>query len=152
MPVVNRIYIPQTGQLGPATLQTEGAWVELEVAIPTGLENYLRQQSLPIPKPTAGRALIDTGATFSAIDDTIMRALGVNPINVVQGGTANGPALQYIYPARFIFTGLGWTFEFTRATGVNLTGTGYIALVGRDVLALMSMVYNGPLGIVTLAI
>ena len=86
MPVVNRIYIPQTGQLGPATLQTEGAWVELEVAIPIGLENYLRQKSLPIPKPTAGEALIDTGATFSAIDDTIMRALGVNPINAVQGG------------------------------------------------------------------
>jgi hypothetical protein len=61
MPVVNRIYLPQSGQLGPSTLQTEGAWVELEVAIPTGLENYLRQKSLPVPKPTAGRALIDTG-------------------------------------------------------------------------------------------
>ena len=107
---------------------------------------------MTIPKPTPGRALIDTGATFSAIDDAVIRALGVNPINVVQGGTAKGPALQFIYPARFIFTGLGWTFEFSRATGVNLAGTGYVALVGRDVLALMNMVYNGPLGTVTLAI
>jgi len=107
---------------------------------------------LPVPKPTAGKALIDTEANFSAIDDSIMRALGVNPINVVQGGTANGPALQYIYPARFIFAGLGWTFEFSRPTGVNLGGAGFIALIRRDVLAFMSMVHNGPLGIITLAI
>ena len=152
MPVANRLFFPWPGQLGPAGLQTEGPWVDIEVAIPTALQNYLKQKGQPIPSPVKGRGLIDTGATFSAVDESVIRSLGVNAINKAQGGTANGPAIQYIYPARFVFTGLNWTFEFSRATGVNLTGTGFIALIRRDVLALMNLVYNGPLGVVTLAI
>ncbi|MGD0476748.1 MAG: hypothetical protein ABSB29_01110 [Nitrososphaerales archaeon] len=152
MPVVNRILANPGGPLGPGPLQVEGAWLEVEIAIPSALENYLKAAGKPIPNPVKGRALIDTGATFSAVDDSLIRGLGVNPINAGQGGTANGPAIQFIYPARFIFPMLGWTFEFSRTTGVNLGGSGFIALIGRDVLSRMTMVYNGGLGIVTFAI
>lgn len=151
MPVINRIFTTQGG-LGPGALHIEGAWLDVEVAIPTALEQFLTRTGKPVPPPVKGRALVDTGATFSAVDEQLIRGLGVNPINAAQGGTAKGQAIQFIYPARFIFSGLGWTFEFSRTTGVDLQGSGFIALIGREVLARMTIVYNGSLGIVSFAI
>lgn len=60
--------------------------------------------------------------------------------------------MQFFYPARFVIPAMGFTVEFGRVTGVNLTGSGFSALIGRDVLTLMAMTYNGPLGVVTLSI
>ena len=82
----------------------------------------------------------------------MIRGLGVSPIGLTMSGTAGGPQQQYLYPARFVFPGLAMTFEFSRTVGVNLSGSGYIALIGRDVLGVMHMVYNGPLGVITLSI
>lgn len=88
---------------------------------------------------------------MSSVDDSVIRALGVSPIGVVNTGTAGGPQTQNLYPARFIFQGPGWSFEFSRVTGSNLTGAGLIALIGRDLLNSMLLEYNGPLGIFSLA-
>jgi hypothetical protein len=88
---------------------------------------------------------------MSSVDDAAIRSLGVSPVGLINTGTAGGPQLQNMYPARFVL-GVGWIFEFSRVTGSNLTGTGLIALIGRDVLSKTVLVYNGTMGVFSLAI
>lgn len=154
MPVVNRIYPQSQGNVGPAILQQNGPTFDIEITVPSALEQFLTQNGQPVPPPARGQALIDTGATMSAVDDAVIRSLGVSPIGLITAGTAGGPQSQNQYPARFVFAGLPFqiVFESPRATGVNLAGTGLIALIGRDVLSQVIFIYNGPLGTVTLGL
>jgi hypothetical protein len=152
MPILNGVVLQPPGNvLGPAALQQNGPIIEVQVAIPSALEQLFVRQNQPVPPPVRGRALIDTGATMSSVDDTAIRSLGVSPVGLINTGTAGGPQLQSMYPARFML-GVGWTFEFSRVTGSNLTGTGLIALIGRDVLSRTVLVYNGTMGVFSLAI
>ncbi len=150
MPIYNIASQGPPGTPAAAALHGSGPALPIQVAVPTALENQLRQAGQPIPTPISGNAIIDTGATFSAVDDALLQRLGVSPIGLSPTGTAGGPAQLNVYPARFILPG-GIQVGFSRVTGVHLTGQPMIALIGRDVLSSMVLVYNGPLGIVTLA-
>lgn len=155
MPVFNQI-IQQQGQgaLGPLALQQIGSVFDEEISVPTALQEALIAKGLTVPPPERGRALIDTGATFSAVENTIMTRLGVPPVGITSVGTAGGRHMANQYPAKFTLTlGNGSiSFEIPRATGVNMTDQPYIALIGRNLLANVVMIYNGGLGIITLAI
>jgi hypothetical protein len=120
----------------------------------------LEKDGTPIPRPVTGLALIDTGATRSAVDDTIIQALGVQPIGVVNVGTAAGFQQQYLYSAKFSFPGTGLpSMEFAQLTGVHLSGhvvphvnRPLIALIGRDILSRCVLIYNGPNASIALAL
>jgi len=80
-----------------------------------------------------------------------MTALGVNPIGVVNSGTAAGQVLHNLFPAHFTFPAARIDIDFAAVVGVDLTGQiinnqQLIALIGRDVLASGIFVYNGPMG------
>jgi len=107
----------------------------------------------------AGFALIDTGASVSAVDVTVVQRLGVQPIGTVLVGTAGGPQQQATFPARFTFPGTPLPgLNFGSLLGSNLAGqmvAGHqgplIALLGRDLLQRFVMVYNGPGAMVSLS-
>jgi len=149
MPIYNIASQGPPGVPPSAALHQAGPILPIQVAIPLALENQLRQTGQAVPQPISGSALIDTGATFSAVDDTLFQRLGVPPIGLSPTGTAGGPAQLNVYPARFILPG-SVQVGFSRVTGVHLTGQPMIALIGRDVLTSMLLVYNGPQGTVTL--
>lgn len=153
MPVFNQIIQQGQGSLGPSALQQIGPVFEAEIAIPSALEQILTQKQQAIPAPIKGHALIDTGATFSAVDESAMLRLGVPPVGLIQTGTADGQHLANSYPAKFtlLIASGSISFESPRATGVNLKAQPYVALIGRDVLANGILIYNGGMGIVTLA-
>jgi hypothetical protein len=154
MPVFNQIIQESQGNFGSTGLQQLGPVFEAEIAVPAALQEMLTAAGRPIPAPVKGRALIDTGATFSAVDDRIMTQLGIPPVGLVQLGTAGGRQMANQYPAKFtlIVGGGSISFESPRATGVNISGQPYIALVGRDVLANVVMIYNGGMGFITIAV
>lgn len=99
----------------------------------------------------AGDALIDTGASISAVDDSVIRTLGVAPVGLANVGTGAGPNQQNLYPARFILPNIGIGIEFSRVLGSNLSSAGIIALLGRDVLSRMILIYSGGTGRLTIA-
>ncbi len=104
-------------------------------------------------------ALVDTGASITAIDVPILSQLGVNPVGKASVGTADGPALQSTFPARIAFPGTGFPgFEIPAALGCNLQGQivamnqkPIIALIGRDILSRFVFIYNGSAGMFTLS-
>ena len=130
-----------------------GLHLAIEIHVHPTLAARLQQEEKPIPPPVVGRALVDTGATFTAIDQSVATRLELAPVDTIQSGTAGGQKLCPRYAVRLNFPGGGIPdATFQRAVGVDLTGGGFIALLGRDFLTKFVMVWNGPLGHVILAL
>ena len=104
--------------------------------------------------------MIDTGATFCAIDDTVAQQLGLQPVGMQAIGGAAGIQQHPLYAAKMSFPGTQLpSLESSRLVGVNLAGHAanvaggpLLALVGRDLLKHFVMVYNGPMGLITMTI
>ena len=136
-----------------------GPVIQVLVGVPSPLAARLQAQNLPVPTPVSGVALIDTGATRSAVAETVAQTLGIQPSGVVNVGTAGGMQQQSVYSARFTFPGGPLPpIEFAQLTGVNLQGhvlpgigMPLIALIGRDILSRFVMIYDGQTATVTLA-
>lgn len=133
-----------------------GPLLQVEVHVPAALAAVMSNTGQTIPAPITGWALIDTGATLTAVNADTATQLGVSPVGVASGGTAGGQVQHSLYPVRLMFPGTGLDIEFGQAAGVNLTGQvvgGHqiVALIGRDVLAGCVLTYNGPGGMFSLS-
>ena len=137
-----------------------GPTVPVQIEVPPALANSFRNAGQPVPHPVNGAALIDTGATRSCVDDTVIQNLGVQPVGVAVVGTAGGQQKRSMFPGRFTFPGTPLpSIDFSQLLGVDLTGqtiagsnVPLIALIGRDILRHFMFIYNGRLGQFTLAI
>ena len=124
----------------------------VQVEVPTALASQFEQEGHAVPTPVPGFALIDTGASVSAVDVAAIGQLGVQPVGVANVGTAGGPQQQATYPARFSFPGTPLpSIEFGQLLGANLVGQQLplpqgqiVALLGRDLLQHFILIYNGP--------
>lgn len=142
---------PQSRAPDPGVLQREGPIVSVQIEVPAALAQQLQQAGRPVPAPQAGRGLIDTGATLSAVDAGVVASLGIAQTGIASVGTPAGPAQQPVFPARIVVPSLGVTVETQSALGAQLAAQNLVALLGRDFLSRTLFVYNGPLGLLTLA-
>ena len=157
MSVYNRRFITSDHQPDPAHLQTVGPRIPVEISIPSALVTQLTAQNLPIPQPINGYALVDTGASMLAVDERILQRLQLRPFSTGAVSTGAGTVVQGIYPVSMSFPGTTvGAILVARCLGANLGDQvnpplNTIALIGRDTLRDCILVYNGPLGIFTLA-
>lgn len=81
-----------------------------------------------------------------------MKNLGLLPIRSTHVATPSGVERRGLYPAKLQFPGTTISaLTYNEVVGVNLSNQDYIALIGRDALVQMVLVFNGPGGLVTLA-
>ncbi len=154
MPIRNNFVRDANNQVSSAPLRVAGAVVPVEVHVPQAIAQVLNQQAKPIPAAVTGLALIDTGASRTCVHEASLTSLGLNPISVVNSGTARGVVQQSVYPARLVFPTHGWTLDFVGLAGVDLSGQTIpvnppqqlLALVGRDLLESCVLIWNGPAG------
>lgn len=139
-------------------LQLTGPFLPVQIEVPLALAAQLQQAGQAPPPPASGFALLDTGASVSAVDAAIMQQLNVQPVGVVTVGTAGGPQQQALFPARFTFPGSNIPgINFNRLLGSNLQnqqipGHGpIVALLGRDLMTRFIVIYNGPGGCFSIA-
>ena len=159
MPVYNHFYLisrpttsSQTSPFHAGPMLRFGPLLPVNIQLPTALATYLSQNGKTVPAPVSGQALIDTGASISAVDASVIQSLGVQPVGVVKVNTPSGSANQNQYPVQFVFPGTNLpSLEGTHAIGSVLKSQGILALIGRDVLSRFVLVYNGPGGFITLA-
>ncbi len=147
MPIFNRHYIQPNVHL----LQREGPKIKVIIAPPKAILSQLKQQGTTPPPPFSGEALIDTGASISAVDQKIFQKLAISPIGVTTVRTPTTPQKQNLYPVTLFFPELRLGGELARVIGSNLSDMGIIALIGRDLLATFVFIYNGKGGGFTLA-
>lgn len=123
-----------------------GPIIAVEIGVHPALAAVLTQQGQPVPATVNGTALIDTGATVTAIHAPILQQLAIQPVGTMKVGTAGGQQDQSRYPAAIRFAQINVQGSLAFVLGADLTGMGFIALIGRDILAQGILVYNGALG------
>lgn len=139
------------------TLDESGPLIQVEIGIPAPLEEFSIAKGLQIPAPASGYALIDTGASATAVHEPLLLELGVLPIDSIPTQTPHGGGRSFVYPAKVSFPGLNvQALPMDRVIGSELkwiTGDGkeIIMLLGRDLLKWFLMVYNGKSSNITLA-
>ena len=152
MPIHNSILLDASGQPSAEALVRTGAVLNVAISVHPALAASLDREGRIAPAPLTGLALIDTGATMTAIDHNVASQLDLAPVGIIQTGTAGGRMDCFLYPVRITFPDAGLPgADLTHAAGCDLAGQGYLALIGRDLLANFVLTYNGPLGQIILA-
>ena len=118
----------------------------------------LDEAGVPWPAPQQIRGLIDTGASHSCVDPTVLKALRLQPTgNVPMHTPSTGatPMNADTYDAGTIIpNGVqpALTFTSMQVSACELLLTqGFHALIGRDILASCILVYNGGNSTMTLS-
>lgn len=151
MPVYNHFYLVDQ-KLHHGALLNRGPVLNVEISVPSSLAGVWEKQSLAIPAPQAGTALLDTGASRTCVDRDVIQRLNIPSIGIERVYTPQGSEEQYKYPVRVSFPGTPLpSVDFGSAYGATLKEQGIIALIGRDLLAHFVFTYNGPGGFITLA-
>lgn len=151
MPIYNLFFLDQNQRVQPVAMATKGPRLAGEISVPQKLAEHLSQTGKPIPQPHTGDVLIDTGASRTSVDRSIVAALGLAPVGAAKVLTPSGQAPQMLYPARFSFPGTPLpSIEFSSVLGSDLQQQGIAALLGRDVLSSFLLVYNGPGGYISI--
>jgi predicted aspartyl protease len=144
--------VNQQRQTDPDQLRLRGPALNVEINIPAQLAAVFQRTSRPLPTPQVGLALIDTGASITAVELGVLNALGLQPTGVTPIATPGGVVQQPMYACIITFPGTPIPMiPFNVVVGAQIASLGYSALIGRDVLRLFQMVYNGVEGIWTLA-
>ena len=122
MPTHNQ-YFRENDNLSPRALAQAGPVLQADIGISQVLADHLALQGELVPNPVAGWVLIDTGATRTAIDETVVQNLNLQPVGTTQLSTAHGLRTAGLYPCHFHFVSQALPdAEITRATGVDLSG------------------------------
>jgi len=134
-----------------AGLQLEGPKIAIEIAVPAVLADFLVRSGLPVPAARKGFALIDTGASITAVDEDVVASLGIQPIGQMKLSTASQSRSAWLYAARLTCSGMAIpVLEVLDIVGCTLQPQGFIALLGRNFLRTVVLVYDGPAGFFTI--
>lgn len=107
-----------------------------------------------IPAPAYGNALIDTGATFSQLDEQLIAELGLQPVGRVDTVGFDGVKAGLRYDVELVFEKvksvqvIAGSAQLRRPHDSPIPG--YDALIGRDALTNAIMTYDAIHGMITL--
>lgn len=130
-------------------LSSSGPIIDVLVGTSIPRQDALRLAGLPIPPTKSGKFLIDTGASCTCIDITLMNSLGVTPTGStsIQTPSTNGGSHNCnLYDVMlFLPNGSqgGHLIEALPIVETHLSSQGIDGLIGRDVLDQCTLIYNG---------
>lgn len=129
------------------------------IGISQARRNALNSAGQPVPPPVQVQAMVDTGASCTCVDPTVLSHLGLSPTGttpMVTPSTGGQPiqATQYdvslMIPSAPNQTPLfHHTIPVVESQLVAMQG--FHVLLGRDVLGECLLVYDGRMGLFTLA-
>jgi hypothetical protein len=132
--------------------------VDAVIGVSLGRRGALTAASQPIPRSVHVQGLIDTGASCSCVDPSVLRQLqltptGSSPVNTPTTGHQVAYADQYDIS---LMTGSPNEAPLIRGTlavleAILLAPQGFHAIIGRDVLDACLLVYDGKLGLFSIA-
>ncbi|HTA76756.1 MAG TPA: retroviral-like aspartic protease family protein [bacterium] len=117
----------------------------------------LKANGSPVPSMVPARALLDTGASGTVVDPSIIQKLAISPKGTGQfitPSTANVPHQAYTYDIALFLNHQGYSKPFLTlpVAELKLAHQGFEVLIGRDVLDKCLFIYDGPSRIFTLSI
>lgn len=152
MPIYNVQYKEAKNVTPQQALMLVGALIKVEISVPNKIASVLTENKRKIPNPFTGRALLDTGASKTCVDDAILKKLRLPPVSRVNVCTPSGTAQQLAYPVKLDFPGSPIpTIEFNSVLGSKLRNQNIDVLIGRDILCQCLFIINGVQGNFSLA-
>jgi len=132
------------------SVDADGATAIVTVRISGDAELFLRQHGRLVPGPMHVTALLDIGASCSAVHPEVLRRLnsqesGFLPLAVIgEDGRRENKELP-VHDLRILLGDFEPAFHVQAVAAVPVTPTVYV-LVGRDILDRCKLFYNGPKG------
>jgi len=148
MPILEAGWVDTQTQRGsPQLLQIHGPTADVTVGW------IIENEEDDVPDVEPAKALIDTGASESCIDENLAIKLQLPVVDVISIAGAGGAQDHNVYAAEVNITALNF-MQFGRFSGVHLSagGQSHQVLLGRTFLQTMIMVYDGRRGHVTISI
>jgi hypothetical protein len=144
-----------TLQIDPAN----GPVLTVVIGVSVARGDALMTAGRPVPAGISARALIDTGASCTCVDPSILVKLALTPTGTVSVHTpSTGPAahLAEQYDVSLLVPGAGahhvpLALPAIPVMAAELSVQGIDALIGRDVLRDCIFIYNGSVGLFTIA-
>lgn len=132
-------------------ISPQGPVVDAGVMASPARLQALQDSQQPVPPPQIVRALIDTGASISAVDPSVLTALGLSATGEAEihtPSTAGVPVKTATYDVQIaILAGrpgdLHFISETVQVTSTELTAQGFQVLIGRDILKSCILYFNG---------
>ena len=132
-------------------LQARGPIAQVNIAISAAAESALTTAGQAIPPPVQVTALVDTGASVTAISQGIAQQLGLQPVGMQPVSTPSNPSANMpLYAVRVVINTV--VFEVTAIEAAGLAVQGIGALLGREVLSQAVFVYIGYANEFTIAL
>ncbi len=161
MPIINIPYSSaERPYYDPRLLMVLGPQIRVDILPPLVVERWAKSSKKEVKQALNLRALIDTGASVTGIDEGVLNQLGYPPIGVSSLATPSGTSQTGVYMVRLVIPSQRdpnfppniprIMIDNVRVIAVKLDRQPYKVLLGRDVLSRMVMVYNGPQGLITL--
>lgn len=123
-----------------------GAIVPVQVGIPTALAAQMTAQGQTPPPPEEIPAMVDTGASITAIDVGTAQRLGLQPTGSIDIAGATGAGKQPLFAALFRIPDPFIEWDPMTLAGAQLPGAPFQILIGRNVLCSMTLSYDGKSG------
>jgi predicted aspartyl protease len=129
-------------------ISPQGPLLEVFLDISQARRNTLSQAGVIIPKPIQVTALIDTGASCSCIDPSVIQKLNITPTGSGAVSTPlTGKTLQlcnkYDISVLLVHPEINYQIGAIPVLESKVFGQGIHALLGRDVLSKCLFIYNG---------
>ena len=124
--------------------------IELYVGVGLAKSASLRESGQSIPVPRSLRALVDTGASRTVIEEEQLRRLELSPLadeDVHTASTGGAPVKLNVYAVELsLAEAVAGTLarNLPVLAAADLSGLGVQVLLGRDVLGRVHFHYNGP--------
>ncbi|HZL35223.1 MAG TPA: retropepsin-like aspartic protease [Tepidisphaeraceae bacterium] len=111
---------------------------------------------MAIPNVIQSRLILDTGATTTLIDESVLKSLGLTPTGTAQILTPSTGGTAITCPMYDVFLGINHpnhalSLGTIPVIGSDFTGQGIQGLVGCDVLKGCLLIYDGVSATFTLA-
>jgi hypothetical protein len=95
-------------------------------------------------------AMIDTGASITAINLQTAARLGLIATGSVQVAGVTGESTMPIFGARIVMPQPGFTFDPIEIAGASLNAPDFEVLIGRNMMCHLTLTYDGHRGQVSL--
>jgi len=145
-----RSNVPTGGPRSAASLRQWGPAVDVAVMVHRREAAAVVAAGRAVAPPVAGRAIIDTGSSTTAISFDTAARLRLDPVGEMEVGTGTDIVRAPTFAFSIAFTALETTLDFESAPGLPVARPGQVAIVGRDVLAGALFSYDGPRGVASL--
>ena len=136
----------------------QGMVVQAAVLVSAGRRQALIDAGQVVPQPQRISALLDTGASISAVDPNVLAALGLTATGKAEIHTPSTQGVPVLYDTYDVCIGIlaaraGDTHfvSDTIQVAASILSGGMQALIGTDVLAKCILTYNGAYSCFTLA-